>query len=145
MKKIIFLDIDGVMNSINGEGPYLADMEVSKLELLKSLIEETNSEGIVLISDRRFSSHYMNELESVLDQYEIALLDSLRDPNGDEDNRGKQIDGYLSIHNDIDRIVILDDNDDGISILFKEEYIEVNKFYGLNKEVYLKAVKALKE
>lgn len=133
------------MNSINGEGPYIADMEVSKLELLKSLIDETNCEGIVLISDRRFSSHYMNELEDALDQYEIALLDTLREPNGDEDNRGKQIEDFLSFHNDIDRIVILDDIDDGISILFKEEYIQVNKFYGLNEEVYAKATKILKE
>ena len=145
MKKIIFLDIDGVMNSINGEGPYLADMEVSKLELLKSLIEETNSEGIVLISDRRYSSRYMNELESALDQYEIALLDTIREPSDDEDNRGKQIQDYLASHNDIDKIVILDDIDDGISLLFKEDFILVNKFFGLNEDVYFKAINILKE
>ena len=40
--KLIFLDIDGVLNSSSGSGPYLSDMEVSKLELLKKLIIETN-------------------------------------------------------------------------------------------------------
>lgn len=51
--KLIFLDIDGVLNSSSGSGPYLSDMEVSKLELLKKLIIETNSLGIVITSDRR--------------------------------------------------------------------------------------------
>ena len=39
---------------------------------------------------------------------------------------------------DIDRIVILDDNDDGISNFFEEEFILVNRFFGLNDSVYQK-------
>ena len=37
--KIIFLDIDGVMNSTLSKGPYISDMEIEKLELLSSLIK----------------------------------------------------------------------------------------------------------
>lgn len=52
---------------------------------------------------------------------------------------------YLSSSKeDIDRIVILDDNDDGISNFFEEEFILVNRFFGLNKDVYQKALKILK-
>ena len=52
---------------------------------------------------------------------------------------------YLSFSKeDIDRIVILDDNDDGISNLFEDEFILVNRFYGLNEEVYQKALEILK-
>ena len=46
--KQIFLDIDGVMNSSLGKEPYLADMEVGKIKLLKKLNDYSNSTGIVL-------------------------------------------------------------------------------------------------
>lgn len=52
---------------------------------------------------------------------------------------------YLSpSKEDIDRIVILDDNDDGISNFFEEEFILVNRFFGLNDSVYQKALEILK-
>ncbi len=138
--KLIFLDVDGVMNSATGTGPYLADMEVSKLELLKKLIVESKCDGIVLISDRRYSSVYMSEFIDALDQFEIYMVGELRRPKefDDEidDNRGKQIMDYLSNSgNDIERIAILDDNDEGISDYFEEEFINVNRFYGLTPEI----------
>lgn len=138
--KLIFLDIDGVMNSVTGTGPYLVDMEVSKLELLKKLIVESKSDGIVLISDRRYSSVYMREFIDALDQFEIYLVGELRRPKElDEDindNRGKQIMDYLSDSgSDIESIVILDDNDEGISGYFEEEFISVNRYYGLTPEI----------
>ena len=46
--KLIFIDIDGVMNSAMGKEPYMADMEVSKLKLLKSIIDDNGAFGIVL-------------------------------------------------------------------------------------------------
>lgn len=138
--KLIFLDIDGVMNSATGTGPYFADMEVSKLELLKKLIVESKSDGIVLISDRRYSSVYMREFIDALDQFEIYMVGELRRPKefaeDIDDNRGKQIMDYLSNSgNDIERIAILDDNDEGISDYFEEEYISVNRYYGLTPEI----------
>ena len=146
--KLIFLDIDGVMNSATGTGPYIADMEVSKLALLKKIIAETQSEGIVLISDRRYSSVYMNQFIEALDQFEIFMVGETRRPKDFEedidDNRGKQIKDYLENSNEyIDRIVILDDNDEGISQYFDEEFIQVNRFYGLTNEVCDKIKKVL--
>ena len=38
----------------------------------------------------------------------------------------------ISLKEEIDKIVILDDNDDRISNLFEEEFILVNCFFGLN-------------
>ena len=139
--RVIFLDIDGVMNSASGKEPYLADMEVSKLELLKKLIADTKSTGIVLTSDRRFSEPYMKMFLDALDNYEILLIDCLRKPLDEriylDDSRGKQIQDFLNITKyKIDKFVILDDNDDGISNLFPSNFIEVNKYFGLNKEIY---------
>ena len=49
---------------------------------------------------------------------------------------------YSSIE-DIDKIVILDDNDEGISNYFEDEFILINRFYGLDESVYLKALNVL--
>ena len=134
--KLIFIDIDGVMNSVTGQEPYIADMEVSKLKLLKSIIDVNGVFGIVLTSDRRYSKVYMNHFLDALDQFEIYLVDVIRNPleSDPDDNRGKQIKDYLR-DNKVDKFVILDDMDEGISALFPNEFISVNRFYGLNEDV----------
>ena len=142
--KLIFLDIDGVLNSATGKEPYVSDMEVEKLKLFKKIIDDSSSSGVVIISDRRYLKVDMEEKTEAFDQFEIFIVGETRRPNQDdlEDNRGKQIMDYLSSSKeDIDRIVILDDNDDGISNFFEEEFILVNRFFGLNKDVYQKALK----
>ena len=145
--KLIFLDIDGVLNSATGKEPYVSDMEVEKLKLLKKLIDDSGSSGVVITSDRRYSKVDMEDKAEAFDQFEIFIVGETRRPNQDdlEDNRGKQIMDYLSSSKeDIDRIVILDDNDDGISNFFEEEFILVNRFFGLNDSVYQKALEILK-
>ena len=145
--KLIFLDIDGVLNSATGKEPYVSDMEVKKLKLLKKLIDDSGSSGVVITSDRRYSKVDMEDKTEAFDQFEIFIVGETRRPNQDdlEDNRGKQIMDYLSSSKeDIDRIVILDDNDDGISNYFEEEFILVNRFFGLNDSVYQKALEILK-
>ena len=145
--KLIFLDIDGVLNSATGKEPHVSDMEVEKLKLLKKLIDDSGSSGVVITSDRRYSKVDMEDKTEAFDQFEIFIVGETRRPNQDdlEDNRGKQIMDYLSSSKeDIDRIVILDDNDDGISNFFEEEFILVNRFFGLNDNVYQKALEILK-
>ena len=145
--KLIFLDIDGVLNSTTGKEPYESDMEVEKLKLLKKLIDDSGSSGVVITSDRRYSKVDMEDKTEAFDQFEIFVVGEIRRPNQDdlEDNWGKQFMDYLSSSKeDIDRIVILDDNDDGISNFFEEEFILVNRFFGLNNSVYQKALEILK-
>ena len=145
--KLIFLDIDGVLNSATGKEPYVFDMEVEKLKLLKKLIDDSGSSGVVITSDRRYSKVDMEDKTEAFDQFEIFVVGEIRRPNQDdlEDNWGKQFMDYLSSSKeDIDRIVILDDNDDGISNFFEEEFILVNRFFGLNNSVYQKALEILK-
>ena len=145
--KLIFLDIDGVMNSAYGKEPYVSDMEVEKLKLLKRLIDECDAAGIVITSDRRYSLVDMKHKTEAFNEFGIKIVGETRRPNFDdfEDNRGKQITDYLAnSKEDIDRIVILDDMDDGISNLFFEDFIHVNRFYGLNEDVAEKVKIALK-
>lgn len=145
--KVIFLDIDGVMNSALGTEPYLADMECSKLSLLKKVMTECYIYGIILISDRRYSKPYMNQFLDALDEYEIFMIDEIRKPKSifedPEDNRGKQIRDYLSIATDIKKFAILDDNDEGISELYPKEFIQVDRFHGLDEKVCQKIKEVL--
>ena len=79
-------------------------------------------------------------------QFGIYIVGETRRPNQDdfEDSRGKQILDYLSSsREDIDRIVILDDNDDGISNIFAEVFILINRFFGLNNDAYQQALDIL--
>ena len=144
--KLIFMDIDGVLNSALGKGPYISDMEIEKLMLLNELIKESNSDGIVITSDRRTSEVDMKNKLETFNRYKIKVVGALRNPSetDDEDNRGKQIMDYLaSTKEEIDKIVILDDMDDGISNYFDEEFVKVNRLYGLNDEVCEKALEVV--
>ena len=145
--KLIFIDIDGVLNSTSGQGPYISDMEVEKLLLLKRLINESGAYGVVITSDRRYSQIDMEDKMKAFDEYEILVVGELRRPNEDdpEDNRGKQIMDYLETTKDnIEKIVILDDIDDGISELFYEDFIQTNRVYGLDEEIINKTIELLK-
>ena len=143
--KVIFLDVDGVLNSNEGSEEYLSFMEAKKLALLKELITFSHAAGVVLISDRRYDKYDVEDITFAFDEYEIMLLGSIRNPNDDDldDNRGKQILDYLNENSGIDSICILDDNDDGISSYFQEEFILVDRYYGLTDEIVRKAIKIL--
>ena len=144
--KIIFLDIDGVLNSIVGSAKYLSFMEASKLQLLKDLIIESSADGVVIISDRRYSKYDMEDILDAFDEFEIYLIGSIRNPDDldYEDNRGKQIQDYLeNTKENITSIVILDDNDDGISSYFNEEFIRINRYDGLTRDDVDRAIEKL--
>lgn len=119
-------------------------MEVYKLELLKKLIINSNSDGIVITSDRRYSKIDLNNKINTFIKFGIKVIRMNRSINKEDDNRGKQIKDYLIHTKDIvDKIIILDDNDDGISSLFDDDSINVNHYYGLNEEIYKKAINLL--
>ena len=145
--KVIFIDIDGVLNSSFGKGPYISDMEVEKLLLLKKLINESGAYGVVITSDRRYSQIDMADKMKAFDEYEIFVVGEIRRPDEDdpEDNRGKQIMDYLTTTKDrIDKIAILDDIDDGISNLFHEDFVQTNRLYGLDEDIFNKTIELLK-
>ena len=135
--KIIFTDIDGVLNSTKGEEPYESDMEVEKLLLLKQLIDETNADGIVITSDRRTSYVDMLAKLAAFAHFDIPILGQTRTESEVDlnDNRGKQILDYLAdTKREIENIVIFDDMDDGISELLFEQFIQTDRRNGLTLE-----------
>ena len=141
--KVIFLDIDGVLNSATGTGPYVSDMEVSKLEVLNGILKVIHFDGVVITSDRRYSDVDMFNKLDAFDQYEIKVMGQIRKPDKLDfnDNRGQQILDFLADSDEeVESIIILDDNDDGISNIFNEDFIQVNRFYGLNDDISRKII-----
>ncbi len=125
--KIIFLDVDGVLNceyckvKIDGYNFVMDD----KIDLLKQLVDCTGAE-IVLSSTWRFGWFYMDSsgakdsfqqreirhfiaLRDKLQEFELELLD--RTPVSVEDDRGKEIDEWLRKWEGepVESFVILDD------------------------------------
>ena len=137
--RVAFIDVDGVLNSVLGaQGEYIADMEEEKLSMLTLLAFKASLNGVVLTTDRRLLKDSFDKIVQAIDGL-VTVLGVLRDPKED-DTRGQQIVDFLETAPfEIERMVILDDNDDGISTLFPDQFVLVNKFYGLNEEVVDKA------
>lgn len=109
--KVIFLDIDGVLNSdeyiermqrLNIEG-IEKDVDREKIKLLKKAIAETGAK-IVLSSSWRYTKNG-GYLKQLLGEYGI-FTDSTPFVNHE---RGKEIKQWLTKHPEIDDFVILDD------------------------------------
>ena len=98
--------------------------------MLKKLIDDSHSFETIITSDRRYSEIEIKHKREAFEQYGINIIGVTRNPiTWIDDNRSKQILDYLSsLKEEIDKIVILDDNDDRISNFFEEEFILANRF-----------------
>jgi len=116
MEKIIFLDIDGVLNDDDTttitriDGSIFVDEE--KLLLLKQIVEATDAK-IVLSSTWRydreeplFNGDFL-ELQEALQNIGLSFYSFT--PQGAPKNRGIEIKNWLSNHPEVERFVILDD------------------------------------
>lgn len=133
--KIIFLDIDGVLNSdeyfdkiknlnING---IENDIDVSKIVLLKKSLDETGAK-VVLTSSWRYTRK-AQELKQLLLSYGIIV-----DCTPFIDNeRGIEIKKWLQEHNDVQDFVILDDEIfDSYDEKLMEKLIKISDTNGIN-------------
>ena len=114
--KIIFLDIDGVLNSrqydaVRGAGD--GNIDTSRLPLLKELIDTTGAMVVLTTTwrrhwdaDRSFSDEIGRQLEQTFASYGITLLD--KTPEIDND-RAKEVASWLEAHNNVEAFVVFDD------------------------------------
>lgn len=117
--KIIFLDIDGVLNSFKSY--YKKDSHVPidehKVFLLSQICEKTNAK-IVLISSWRLFWEKENEklipkdilairLEEIFNRYNLKVYDKVS--NGYRKLREESIIDWLSNHPEIEEFIIIDD------------------------------------
>ncbi len=125
---MIFLDIDGVLNSAGYDKNKSAtdgNIDISRLMLIKSLIDCTGA-NVVLSSSWRChwdpegkeTNETGCELEGIFNQSGIKLFDRTPLLGG---NRSKEIRAWLSGREDIESFVIIDDIKFGWGEL--EEYV----------------------
>ena len=123
--KIIFLDVDGVLNSeetfiknqriYETTGKHLADLDEDKISLLKEIVEATDAK-IILSSTWRYYwrkekkemevDSLGRELDKMLNKQGLYIFDktpSLRD------DRGIEIITWLSERNDVTNWIVIDD------------------------------------
>ena len=151
--KVIFLDFDGVITSKNG---YSLDPE--KMELVKRICDETGAYIVVSSSWRRFTSEdTIKIITEVCDSLPVPFLIperiigvtprmyAFKYVNPKEHfivPRGYEIERYLEEHKDIERYVIIDDEND--MLLCQEPFfIKTNSKLGINEKDVEKAIKLL--
>lgn len=148
MRKIIFLDVDGVLNSEefsrwlwdNHEKKYRGYemLDQRAILCLQDIVFITGAE-IVLSSSWRISSLRTKQLKEQLLPYGLEIIDrTISDARGE---RGDEIKEWLSRNPDVSHYVILDDDNDMSDI--KDHLIQTTFYKGLLPEHAVKAIEML--
>lgn len=125
--KVIFLDIDGVLNSNdyidyaldNNIKGILKDINPKTIKMLKFAIDTTDAQ-IVLSSSWRYC-HICEELKELFSKYGINLNE--KTPELHTHKRGLEIKQYLKEHPNIEQYLILDDE---IFDFYEDEELKEN-------------------
>lgn len=149
--RIIFLDIDGVLNNeklhwqdylaYNGLSLQLVQRFLIRLGALREKAHPDKIE-IVLSSDWRNYDYAMDDLRN-------AGINFIGTTEPWQHNRGRLIKQWLNQHemdpykDPITHYVILDDNDDEISFYHKEHFVQTNPRTGLTHANFDKAEEIL--
>lgn len=128
MDKIVFLDMDGVLNS----GYYCKRnncqrwLEENKLQLIKKLVDETKAK-VVLTSYRCQYNYQKNLIINDLRRFEIAVSGIIDFVN----NKNIGVENYLAkLEKDVN-FVIIDDVDYGYKKTYLNHFIQTSQWWGL--------------
>jgi hypothetical protein len=160
--KIIFLDIDGVINSAfewvstseRGPAPInttlwdIHDLTPKYIGRLNDIIAATGAK-VVISSSWRIQYTY-TQIEAMLKQQGFVgevigeTPQFNRTPDGVVQDRGDEIKFWVNANDDIDAFVILDDIDfDGIINYYYPQFVHIKKSTGLLPKHVEKAIKIL--
>lgn len=148
MKKILFLDIDGVLNSgeyskklnhimvINGNGDF-PDIDIEAMNKLNEIIKATDCEVVLTSGWRTFPNieNYLIEkglCKPIMDKTIVSYI-----------GRDYEIKYYLQTH-EYSTFAILDDNDFNLSETFPFNFIQTTFQYGLTDELKNNVINKLK-
>jgi len=139
MSKIIFLDVDGVLNdgfTILGTGKDFPTKD--HLDCLKQIVDATNAE-IVLSSSWRYYPQDKNDVKNALRNVQLQFIDVTKElPKG----RDAEIREWLRRHPEVESYLILDDLDE-FSDELKEHQVLTAFATGLLPEHVEKAIDIL--
>ena len=138
--KVIFLDVDGVLNS--SQDGFTIKLGTNKhLELLKQIVDKTDAK-IVLSSSWRISNKTKLFIENKLKEYGMSIISSTPDLGS---SRGEEIKSWLRETIDfIDSFIILDDDSD-MDEYTRARLVQTNRDMGLQETDVIKAINILCE
>ena len=153
--KIIFLDIDGVLNSSQyrtqmGMEYFSQIIDRRKMPLLKHIVEETGAEVVLSSTWRKYWKPGNNQPDSAgqyfLDLFqEYGLWIHSKTPVLERAGRNEEIQVWLNKHPCIDGYVILDDKDFGWSDALRAHFVQTDLGGdGLEESQVWQAVEVLK-
>lgn len=110
--KVIFLDIDGVLNSekfFMEKARDIIALDKSKINLLKKIVDVTNAKIVLSSTWRMLPSNHPDykALMSFFEEEGLSVYD--KTPSG-SNGRGSEIQQWLNNHPEVTDFVILDDD-----------------------------------
>lgn len=130
--KLVFCDIDGVLNSEIGTAESgVLGIEEEKLYLLQALLESTGAE-LVITSKARFAESIYEERLKTIENIGIKIRDAFKGKTLSSNPKAIEVLAYLQNKcKNVDNVLILDDNDHDFSEYFKHNFILVSTKTGL--------------
>lgn len=162
--KVIFLDVDGVLNSEKGYKEHInkngfngvlvyAEVEDRPLKLLKEIVDKTSAKIVVSSSWRIgcersgresvFGNKLYEKLEKRLKDYGMEIHD-ITPSLGIGTQRGDEIREWLS-KNEVKNFVILDDDCDMCEYADTENFIQTTYQHGLTEKLKNRAIEVLEK
>lgn len=143
--KIIFLDIDGVLNSHRSMYAWCnTNLDPVAIDLLEALIKETGA--IVVISSTWRGQGCDKWRQEIIDDIPMLhehLHDDWYTPWISVCKRGVEIQEWLDVHDEVIYVIIDDDDDESHPPNQMTNFIKVIPEYGLSHFDYEKALKIL--
>jgi len=135
--KIIFLDVDGVLNNDNHIYKYGSNyIDNNLLNLLVALVKSTNAE-LVLSSTWRLFHEYKKIIDEKLSKFNIKILDStplIKHNRPGWISRSEEIKTWLNEHPQVSKFVILDDEIEA-GEGFEENFHKTESSIGLTEDI----------
>lgn len=137
--KVLFLDVDGVLNTFTAGGLYA--LTRSKLRLLEQIVKDTGCE-IVLSSTWRKDQYAFRKLVKKLAYRDLNIAGTT--PVLWNVPRGEEIDAWLKEHSETTRYAILDDNSDMLDHQLRN-FFQTDGDYGLTRTIAYRVIHHLKD
>lgn len=149
--KVIFLDVDGVLNSGEGLKQHInnngfnglleySEIEDKPLKLLQEIIEKTSAK-IVVSSSWKNNKRLYEKLERRMKDCGMEIYD-ITPSIGIENRKGYEIKRWLD-NNEVENFVILDDESDMCEYTDSGQFIHTAHKHGLTEELKDKAIEVL--
>jgi hypothetical protein len=132
MKKVIFLDFDGVLNNIKSLKMNI-DLIPEKILMIKELVDHSGADIVISSSWRLW--HTQDQIKNLLakntewDADDIPIIGFTPVTDDEEICRGNQIQSYID-DNNVKNYVIIDDRDDMLEHQFPS-FVNTNEKFGI--------------